>query len=484
MSRVSRTTVILAAAAAAGLMLTAAQASAALTTVDYSAGTDGDFATATNWNTGYVPGSTADQNETYIMNGHTVTLNTDLSASSNYRNFQINNGFNFQQNNPTPGTTLTIGPSGVLNGPQSMTLGIQGTINLNGGSYTGGGTTIGTVDGYHGINTGQATFNVTGGNWAMGNLRGVGPSSGGRFTVGSNGTGVFSFTGGMLVTGDYGGVHLGEGTPYTYSSGGNSYTQTCDGTINQSGGELNTGRELIVGENAVGTYNLSGTGVLYAGYNGNGYMGIGVNGNGTFNQTGGTANISYRTVVGNGTGNGLLAISGGTFNKTGGASLYVGNTGGTGTGILRVIGSSASISLLADGGQTSLTSYANGTLNFQIDGGGVSTITATTPGFLNDSRSIISLAGTLDIDTLGGFEPTVGSTYDLITTTVTSGGGINAAGLSLAAADQAYWSFAVVNEGANNILRLTNTAPIPEPSMVMAGLSVVIPMMLRRKRRA
>jgi len=481
---------MLASAVLAAMPLSAALGN--LQYIDWSSASDGNYAIGSNWNKGYVPGSnSADESETYIMNGHVITVDSDLSADNNLRNFYINYGFNFSQNHPAVGTTLTVASGGALAGIEGFSAGLGSTVNINGGSVqTTGSITVGRIDTNPGlsadrITTGQTTLNVTAGTISSGNRVAGVDKSGAPLNIGSGGNAVVNLSGtGGIVTGNYGGTHIG------LQADDPLYPGQGQGTLNQTGGTLDNGREVWIGENNIGTYNLS-NGTANIGYDGNGSLEVGVNGQGTLNMTGGTLN-TFSAQVGAGTGSGLLAISGGTANlDNNGRGVLIGNSAGTGAGTFRITGHDATISIGATGGSSPLTMYANGTMNFQIGSDGVTTINATTPGYTGDSRSIIHLAGTLDIDTLAGFAPTVGDTFDLLSTDIayTNGTlgidhlGIDTTGLTLAAADQPYWSFGVVYDGTHNILRVTNTAPVPEPTslglLLMGGAAL-----LGRKRRA
>ena len=122
------------------------------------------------------------------------------------------------------------------------------------------------------------------------------------------------------------------------------------GVFNQTGGTHTVTNSLSIGDQtgSSGTYNLSGTGALTAGYEI-----IGFGGTGEFNQSGGTNTVSNRLTLGFSTGStGTYNLSGtgaltaydeqigfygtGVFNQTGGSNtvtnnLYLGDTYGDGT---------------------------------------------------------------------------------------------------------------------------------------------------------
>jgi hypothetical protein len=261
----------------------------------------------------------------------------------------------------------------------------SGTLNLTGGTHsltandgtngvffgynagsTGSGTMSGTavltatnaseVIGYGGA----GTFAQSGGtnlvSWLeMGHLasgNGTYTLSGGTLTVthaeilGTFGSGTFTQTGGTHTVSALNGVQVGTGTfnlqGGTLSASGmalEAQNGNANATVNHSGG-TNTLGFLDVGDTAGsrGTYNLSGTGFLSVSNDAT----VGFLGAGTFNQSGGTAQINGDLILGEDTsGKGTNFLSGGsltvggnetigregtgTFNQSGGTHTIGGN---------------------------------------------------------------------------------------------------------------------------------------------------------------
>ena len=172
-------------------------------------------------------------------------------------------------------------------------------------------------------------------------------------------------TGGSLTTGFFG-MATDSGSSATFNLSDGTFASTGElqvgvsaaGTLNQTGGTLNSSSYLVVGRNSgsVGVFSLSGGTVngattsgftvigSFAGSNGTlnvsgdgvlnspREMRVGEGGTGTLNQTGGTVSVSGVTHVGWGgnnasTQNGTLTVSGGTFTSEG--DLVLGYAGGS-----------------------------------------------------------------------------------------------------------------------------------------------------------
>ena len=218
----------------------------------------------------------------------------------------------------------------------------------------------------------------------------VGDSANGTNVI----TGTVTQTGGSVVA--PGGAQIGQ-----FPNG--------VGIYNLSGGTLTTGNWFSVGrQGGVGTFNLSGTGVLIATGGGNFDIGNsggvgGYSGTGVFNQTGGALTNTTEVWLGEGASG---QPDSGTWNMSGGTAVtgevHVG-VGGTGTSTLNVSGSAnitESYLLLAnyDGNTTGnvnvgsvsqpggtinvnadmdVGGQGNGTLTFVANGGGTMTVTGT-----------------------------------------------------------------------------------------------------------
>lgn len=404
---------------------------------------DGNYANPNGWSTGVVPFyDTADRHRPYINTGRVVTLDTpDHTAYFVYLN-QTSSGAPA----PTPGSTLRVAPGGSLTATY-LRPGGGSTVSVEGGQLSATSITVGYT-------AGTATLDVSAG------------SLSGSTAVGESGSGILNITGTGVVNGSL-----------SVNNGANT------GIVNLDGGTLAaTSVSIGTGGSGTGTFNLiDGDASLSS------RLRVGSTSQGALYVSGGTLNANaYETFLGgqnNTNGIGLLEISGGTTSMSKG--MIVGGTDGNGgAGTLRMVGAEGDLSLSGVG----LDVFPNSALEFVIGTDGVSTIMVHESA-ASSSTSGSLLAGTLDIDLMGGFAPTVGDTFDLISTgstyTGATGGtfvdGYDITNLTLAPEDQAYWSYAVVNEESRNILRLTNIAPIPEPAG-LALLGLALPALLRRRR--
>ena len=506
------------AAAAATLTFVCAQPASANS--DSWTGGTGNWNVAADWSEKYLPGSQSQTGYTYpsgpwddvvINNGGSVTINTNENAGYpnglNLRDFNLNDGGQSGHVGYVSGSSLTVATGGYLSFSPNQTnsgsgLGVangyDAAINITGGELLGlGGTTLGDGIGWaSGVQNqaGTGTLNVSAGLFGTSASVNSGQTSS-SLTVGSQSDGVVNLSGGTINTGEYGAISLGAGTP---ASGFSSYGT---GIFTQTGGTLDNGRNFIIGANAVGEYDLS-AGTAVVGTN-NGTFMVGQNATGTFTMTGGTLTSSNTMQVGGGTGTGTATISGGSLTLS---YLVVGNSAATGTGKLVISGSGSSgININVNAGQSPMTSYSNGTLDFQIGSGGVTPITAVSTA-TNDGRCLINLSGTLQLDLLAGFTPNHGQTFTLLTTNVTAGdgngnfgiitadetyyngfGNVTNTGLKLASADSVDWAWAVNPYNGGYALQATyiGQTSIPEPSalglMAMGSLGILL---LPRKRPA
>lgn len=242
-------------AAAAAYLLWSSPATAANVSWTLPAGQAGDWSIASNWSGGTVPTSTSNG---YILNGGTTTV-TFIGATCD---------------------TLSLGGSGGT-----------GTVQMASGGLS-------TVNSQYVGFSGMGTFAQSGGTNNLGNgalYLGYGTSANGVYDLG--GSGILCGSGPLWGRSTYVGY---DGT----------------GTFTQSGGTNNT--SLYVGKDAgsSGVYNLSGSGLLLAGFYGET---VGVFGSGTLNQSGGTNINNQGLTIGhlaNSTGvyifiSGLLSVGGG-----------------------------------------------------------------------------------------------------------------------------------------------------------------------------
>jgi hypothetical protein len=263
---------------------------------------------------------------------------------------------------PNAGSNFSVGPNDVLNVANNEYVGYtgNGTLSQSGGSNSASELFLGFSAGSEGAYSlsGTGSLSTTSGEI-------VGDQGSGTFVQSA---GINTLTGGPALI--LGSAHGANGQ-YTLSGTGIITANTeligyvGDGTFIQSGGSNNVnGLALAIASGSNGVYSLSGTGslaVIHDGYETIGYGGIG-----TFTQTGGTnsmtgAHGSLSLYVGDtggsvGTyflsGSGLLSASSesigyqgtGTFNQTGGSNtvsvgLYVGDNVASANGTYSLSGS-------------------------------------------------------------------------------------------------------------------------------------------------
>ncbi len=371
--------------------------------------------------------------------------------------------------------------------------GAQGTYHLNGGSLsTTGELRIGNRD--------TGVFNMTAGTAAIGNALRLAPlaggdgtfhQSGGTVTVGGRfemtdnaaGTSAYHLSGGTLTAGgDYfivgrqgpGHFHQSGDSEVNINvaqrmliadmggSGGSTYTIE-GGTLN-----INNGRELSVGKGGTGVFTQSG-GVVNA--SGNIRLGENADG-GTYQLQDGMLNVAT-----------ILRGAAGAFEFTGG-TLQVGTFGSAGQPFdLDQLGGT-----LAPGSSIGTSSIygnynqaAGGTLEIEIAGLGDGGTDYDLVGVVGDA----SLAGWLDVDLLGGFEPDLGRYFDVLTTT----GSLDFGGLEVIGdppnSVYGWWEVAgVPNAGTGGFtLRLK---AVPEPTTAVLTLLALAGLLscLRPRRRS
>ena len=307
--------------------------------------------------------------------GNTTLLTLDgANTSSNTISGTIGDG-------PAGGNlavTKTGAGTWVLSGSNTYTGGttlLAGTLTLAGNSAAGTGPftlvsgTLSTTNQYVG-SPGASSFTQLGGtNSAPGSLY-LG------YTAGTSGT--YQMTAGTLAVA--GGNWSPAGNEYVGYSGTGTFTQS-GGTHTFSG---TYSGNLYIGYNAgsLGTYEMSGTGLLTAGYwedsstvwvgySGTGYftqtgrtvdlttsLNIGYNagGNGTYTLTSGTV-IAPSQYVGYG-GTGILTQSGGTNTAT---SVYLGGNAGS-SGTYNLYGGTLTLSTLNKGTGAAAFNFGGGTL--------------------------------------------------------------------------------------------------------------------------
>lgn len=233
-------------------------------------------------------GQTGQQGGTglFTQTGGTVNMNFKLQGSTTAGTLQVGSDAN---------GTYNLGCS---NGSASTCVGA--------GSLTAGEEEIGLT-----VNTTfTGTFNQYAGTTNTITPGGLGP---GILSVGADGNGVYNMYGGTLTA-----VHedigvfsaAGTGTAGIFNQSGGSNTVTGSSSLGNG--------DLDVGDNGTGTYNLSGpssgpNATTLSAVTEN--VGVGI-GTGTFNQSGGSNNVSGNLTVGNGdqaSSQGFYFLSGGSL---------------------------------------------------------------------------------------------------------------------------------------------------------------------------
>ena len=210
--------------------------------------------------------------------------------------------------------TYTLSGTGALTVSNEVVVGREsgtGILNVNGGTIT----TSGNGNMYIGRRNGTGTLNQTAGVISVIKEFGVGTRDDNKI-----GTGTYNLSGGSLSASNniFIGKELGSsgtlnmtggilGTSESLRIGHNQAT----GVLTQSGGTVNVQNEVYIGNetnaSSVGTYTLSGTGVLNVGNE----VQVGRdNGTGTFNLNGGTVNANK---ISGGTGSATVNFNGGVL---------------------------------------------------------------------------------------------------------------------------------------------------------------------------
>ena len=351
----------------------------------------------------------------------------------------------------TVGTGFFTTISSVIAGTVGLTKSGLGTLNLTSpNTHTGATTVSNGVLGLTGNRTASSGALIAGNVAAQSGTLAI---SAGNFSTGTGdiqvgaaagSVGIVQQTGGTLATGstsaNNGRVLIGAATPATgtYHLSGGSLTANATGTTG-----LNNANVLVLGtnNNSTATFNLSGTGTLVVPQT-FGYLQISRSNSssdsisGTFNQTGGTAAISYLGMGGPVNSNGIsnLDVTAGSFSVTTGFATMAAGAGSTaaitigGTAIVTlpefptIRGSNASATLTFDGGTlrpaAASNAYIGGLTEATIQDGGA-TIDVPTARNISISQNLLahptSTGGGLHktgagILTLSGFHTYTGPT--------------------------------------------------------------------------
>lgn len=440
-----------------------------------------DFGTAANWVGGVVPGTSASQtmslnaagSNSYTINSTSTPANalrtinvakstgtviwnvnsafnvldtagTDLNTFDLNTTTNINSTFTFQSGmqggvrlirggvvNVKNGGTLTVNAAGTtgfvignLSGTSTLSVESGGSLAVNSGlfrigyqtaatSSTGNLTSSGTVTSASGLRVGEGGFTTAGNVNVNAGMFTVSANS--TFGVSANGTGTLNVAGGTYTQDNNSTLNIG--------SGGN-------GTLNLSSGILNVNTGSSVGQ---GRVTIAATG--------------------TYNQTGGTANMREFVSVASGATRtftaGTMVISS-SINTSNNATFVVGDsTGGTatlnlqgatttftngltiqsdgiltGTNVNNARGATVMNGTLTPGGigtagtldlATTTTLASSSVLNFELGG----TSTANYDRWL--SSSTMAFGGTLNLSLINSFNPVFGNSFDLFDFTTATG---------------------------------------------------------------
>jgi len=409
---------------------------------------DGYWNVAGNWNPAGVPANGATCN----ISANTARINTDLTGGvANYSHtISITNGGTLEFENGA-----VLARSDIVGEGSWVTLS-SGALNLHAGSKlwmhtttvgAGGSASI-TMDGgdveMTGLNLGAGsqpvTVSISGGTFNNGNTTGA-------WQVGMTAPATVTQSGSSVVQpgrGFYLGTQSGVKGTYNLLGG------TLDGTGASSG--------MMVGSyaaGAVGEMNIAG-GTLENGVYSNGTQTLYVGGR----YAGAT---------------GLVSITTGALHSP---LVHVGSANGLGSGELVVSGSGADIIVGRDWGDISpnpfLRAYSNGTLTFEVGSGGVSQIHVTGTGGSSGLNFQAALAGTLNMELLGAYTPSVGQTFDLLSARTIIDNGI-----ALALEDTSKWTMLISGTAGSG--QLLQVQYVPEPASGLLGALAALALLRRRR---
>jgi hypothetical protein len=317
--------------------------------------------------------------------------------------------------NGAAGNTLTINSGGNLTTTSSLANGSSGFLfTMNSGAQA----TLGAITLANGASTsGTAQINA-GASVSTANVR-----------VGQTGAGT------LLVSGGTFRATAADNTYLTASSGTGTVTINSGGVFQVDGILRVTGNT----PSGVGTVNLQSGSLIVSGALLKG------TGSSTFNWSGGNLSAGSTDLV--------------TLSNAGTGTLLVGGASTVGTFVLEA------------GASTAYTqgSTASMTLDFASD------VSFDTIGIGAGTALTVNLDGTVNLNLLAGYIPTVGETFDVITATsivdntfVLGGNGAS------------YFTYEIVDLGATEVLRLT-AVPEPATSLLVAAAGM-FGLVLRRRR--
>ncbi|HEX6962025.1 MAG TPA: hypothetical protein VF175_09175 [Lacipirellula sp.] len=366
--------------------------------------------------------------------------------------------------------TLNVSGTGAVTANFDLLVGFLpgsvGTVNLSGGNIEAG-FLFTNIDGNPAGST--AVINMTGGTFTtrvafvLGQRAGTttmnhsggainSPTNNGDMVVGDGGANTSTYNVSDTATVDV--LHN-----FIVGAGGGS-----NGTVNQTGGTITAGDNLLIGRDGVGVWNMDG-GVNNAR---NVFLGDFDSSQGTLKITGGTLNLTGNLSIG-----GALAsnaapdrVEPNGMNGPQGQALDA-------NGVLIVSGNGGVINV--DGNLLANPSDKSSFRSDPFAPGGDNSATLAFEIFSGAGTSLIDVAGVadldgavIDLDLMGGFSPALGATFDLLTATSFGSTGAGTTqnvgsgdGFTLASEDAGRFSLAIVSGGNGVILRVT---AIPEPA--------------------
>ncbi|HEY1685015.1 MAG TPA: PEP-CTERM sorting domain-containing protein [Tepidisphaeraceae bacterium] len=471
-------------------------------------GTSGDWTTAANWatassataaaTTGTLPGAS---DQASASTGVTVTVSTSVGPINELRFANNTPGANVNKLNGTQYTAtgtanLTITSNGALNIQSTNgtangncimgnSPGASGTLTINGGSLTLGGNVAQTTE-----NPGSAIDSLF-----------IGDSSSSNTVQGP--TANFVMTDGTVSVAN----DMINGYGATLNTDGKT-SDIARGYTTQTGGGITVGGAIIIGSKGLGTYTMSGGTLTETGTNGDGnsigrdafYLGqqnttaasgqTGTTGaQGTFTQSG-TAVVSLSNgmyIANQSNTTGTYTISGGSLTVAG--DISVGAAMGAGVFTAAPVAASNNAGRFEVDGNAAATitanhmdaSTANSTLAFDIGSSAGTSLIDLTPavvgGVSYDGSAQLSTSTLVDIDPVGGFVPSPGDVYTLITAPVISG--IPTLMMDGDAFDNSALSIITNTDGTESLIDTVSAVPEPT-SLALVGL--VSALSLRRRR--
>jgi len=363
------------------------------------------------------------------------------------------------------GTLTQNGPSTVVTGVGvsiGRESGSDGTLNVNGGSFTAinelavgrNGTAQGTVNqsggtvsaswaklGGHdgpGDSSAVGNYNLTGGTLAVTN----------ELQVGGFGTGTFTQDSGSVTTGFWLGIGQEAGSTGTYNLNG--------GTISVGNG--NASEDLRVADNGSGTFNQTGGSIIANNW---AHVGAAASGVGSYNMSGGTFQVAGHLVLAD-FGNGTFTQNSlnGPSTVTVGGDLIVGHNTGS-TAAYNMAGGSLAATAAARvgvGGSGTVAQTGGSVTADRLDVGGDVLVAGTTgTGVYNMSGGTLSTVGGYSLDTIAAQPGSTGTLNLSGTATYTTD--------FLIVGDNLF-AFPVVAAGGDGTLSIT----VPNVSLTTLGL--------------